>query len=66
MHGEQIEQFILLIPEVIEFLKTKLTRTKTLNSLIDVLTFYLQINKFLQITKVIDANESQEVQNNQK
>ena len=66
MYGEQIKQFISLIPEVIEFLKTKLTRTKTLNSLIDVLTFYHQINKFLQITKVIDANESQEVQNNQK
>jgi len=64
MHGEQIEQFISLIPEVIDFLKTKLIRTKTLNSLIDVLIFYPRINKFLRITKVIDANESQEVQNN--
>ena len=66
MHGEQIEQYLQLIPNIIRFLQTKLAPTMTLSHIITLLTYYPLLDKFLRITKVIDTNSSLEEQDKQK
>ena len=66
IHGEQIEQFITLIPKVISFLEKELEDTATLQNIIQILKVYPQIDTFLCISKVIDTKLSLEEQAKQK
>ena len=66
MHGEQIEQFLHLVPFVAHFFSTEVEQTSISKATLDILKCYPAIDQFLRITKVADTSSSIEMQNSQK
>ena len=62
MYGKQVEQFLSLILNIIDFPKIKVEQINTVNYIITLLEYYPKIDKFLRISKVIDTNSSLEDQ----
>ena len=56
IHGEQINQFITLMPLIKSFIIKHLEATTTVNAIISILDTYPKIDAFLRISYVIDAD----------
>ena len=57
MHGEQIEQFLILIPKIIDFLKTELEQTRKVKALLKALYHYPLLDSFIRISTVKNKDE---------
>jgi len=53
MHGEQIEQFWFLIPKIIDFFKSNSEDSFQVQNIMKLLHFYLLIDVFMRIIKVL-------------
>ena len=52
IHEQQIDEFISLIPSLIDFLTSKLESAQTMRSIINLLYYYSKIDSFLQISYI--------------
>jgi hypothetical protein len=57
MHGEQIEQFLVLIPKIADFLKTELEQTRKVKALLKLLHYYPLLDSFMRISIVKDKDK---------
>ena len=56
MHGQQINDFISLMPQIISFFQQNLEESSVVNSIIQLLHYYPKIDSFIRISKVLNNN----------
>ena len=57
MHGEQIEQFLILIPKIADFLKSELEQTRKVKALLKLLHYHPLLDSFVRISIVKDKDK---------